>query len=530
MSESISKCDVVIVGAGFAGLFALYRMRSLGLSAIVLEQGTDIGGTWFWNRYPGARCDVESLQYSYSFSDEVQREWSWSEKFASQAEILRYINFVADKFDLRGDIELSARVTSADYHESDSRWTVTTEAGQVFDAQFLIFATGPLSVPLVPDVPGLDTFKGDVYRTSTWPKHDVDLRGKRVAVLGTGSSGIQVIPAISGEVAELFVLQRTPNYVVPGYNGPMDPAYERDWKSHYAQRRAAAVRTRSNNLFAAGTIPGAQLSTEKRERDLEASWRIGGLGFNYVFPDLSTDADVNKHASDFVRRKIVEKVRDPEVAGRLLPTEYGFGGRRVCVDNGYYETFNRDNVTLVDLRAEPIETMTEYGFRTVAADYRIDTLILAAGFDAFTGALARIVIRGRHGITLRDKWRDGPLNYLGMAVSGFPNMFMIAGPGGPSVLSNVVISVEQQVEWIAGCLKFMGDSGVGLIDARGEAEQKWCAHLSALSAGKSISKTKSWYTGANVEGKSGRYLLYMGGTANYLDELREHGYSGFDLA
>ncbi|RUZ77966.1 NAD(P)/FAD-dependent oxidoreductase [Mesorhizobium sp. M7A.F.Ca.US.006.01.1.1] len=534
MSDSITKThDVVIVGAGFAGLYALYRMKEMGLSAIVLERGDGIGGTWHWNRYPGARCDVESLQYSYSFSDEVQQEWKWSERFASQGEILRYIHFVADKFGLRKFVELNTGVVAATYDDDDAMWTTRTADGRLLRTRYIIFATGCLSVPIEPDIPGLDRFAGNIYRTSTWPKTPVDFTGRRVAVVGTGSSGIQAVPVIALEARHLFVLQRTPNYSIPGRNSPMDQEYEADWKRNYAQRRQAALQTRSSNLFNAGTIPGREVSAEDREREFERRWEAGGLGFTYCYPDITMDPDVNKHASEFVRRKVAQKVKDPKVAASLVPTEYGIGGRRLCVDNGYYETFNRDNVTMVDLRNEPLLGMTQGGFATQRGEYEIDDLVLATGFDAFTGALNRIDVRGRAGVSLREKWADGPANYLGLTVTGFPNMFTVTGPGSPSVLSNVVISIQQHVDWITECLEFLRQHGRTTIEAKPESEEAWGRHIAGIAEGTLISKTKSWYTGTNVTGKTNRYFLYMGGTVRYLQEInqagRESGYSGFTI-
>lgn len=525
--------DVIVVGAGFAGLYALHRLRGLGFSTVVLERGGGIGGTWYWNRYPGARCDVESLQYSYSFSDEVQQEWSWSERYASQSEILRYIHFVADRFDLERDVRLGVRVVAAAFDEERALWTVRSSDGQSFTARYLIFATGCLSVPIEPDIPGLDAFSGEVYRTSNWPHEDVDFSGKRVAVVGTGSSGIQVIPEIAARAEHLYVLQRTPNYAIPGRNSPMDRDVEQHWKANYAARRRAALETRSNNLLDAGTVPGRLLSSADRERELERRWQAGGLGFSYTFPDLGQDEAVNRQASDFVRRKIGERVRDPAVVAALQPTEHQLGGRRLCVENAYYETFNRDNVTLVDLRGEPLISMTTEGFRTAGADHKIDALVLATGFDAFTGALKSIVVLGRSGLPLSKKWAEGPATYLGLAVACFPNLFLITGPGSPSVLSNVVATIEQHVDWIAECLAFARDIGQATVEARQDFENDWSVLLARLAEGTLISKTKSWYTGANVAGKQGAYFLYMGGSHNYARELRKAGraagFPGFDF-
>jgi len=525
------EVDALVVGAGFAGLYALHRLRGLGLSARILEKAPELGGTWYWNCYPGARCDVESLQYSFSFSDEIQQEWSWSERFASQGEILRYLNFVADRLDLRHDIIVDCHIGAANFDEAAARWTLEDGNGRRFAARFLIFATGVLSAPIEPVIPGLSKFQGRVLRTSTWPREPIEFTGRRVAVVGTGSSGTQAIPEIAVAAKQLYVLQRTPNYAIPGRNRPMEPGFEREWKTRYREHREAALQTRNNNLFDAGVTPGRELSFEEREREFEKRWQRGGLAFTYGFPDTTLDPDVNRQASDFVRRKIAERVRDPAVAARLTPSDYGIGGRRLCVENGYYETFNRDNVTLVDLREEPLRTMTAGGFATAAREYAIDDLVLATGFDAFTGALARIDIRGRGGASLADKWCDGPDNYLGLMVAGFPNMFMVTGPGSPSVLSNVVISIEQHIDWIADCLRHLAETGLRTIEPRPEAEAEWVAHLAELAGRTLIYRTKSWYTGANVEGKPNRPFMYMGGTDRYVREIAEAGpgagYPGF---
>ena len=526
--------DAIVVGAGFGGLYALYRLRQLGLSAVVLEKGAGVGGTWYWNRYPGARCDVESLQYSYSFSDELQQEWEWTERYAGQGEILSYINHVADRFDLRRDVRLNTRVVSARLDERSTEWTVETDGGDRIKARYLIFATGCLSSPLDPELPQLEQFGGNVYRTSLWPEEKIDFTGRRVAVVGTGSSGIQVVPVVAEEARQLFVLQRTPNYSIPGYNGPMSPDFQRDWKARYHEHRAAARKTRNYNLFNQGTRPGVETPYQERESEFENRWRTGGLGFTYAYPDIGLEPEVNDHASDFVRRKIAEKVKDPEVAAKLAPTEYSIGGRRLCVDNGYYESFNRENVTLVDLRYEQLEAMTPKGFRTSKAEYEIDDLILATGFDAFTGSLKRIDIRGRNGLALADRWDEEPANYLGLTVAGFPNMFIVTGPGSPSVLSNMVLSIEQHINWIADCLSYMLERGCTSIEARPESEREWMDHLADIATRSLIFKTKSWYTGSNVAGKKNGTFMYMDGTVNYTRDLEaastQSEYAGFKLS
>jgi cyclohexanone monooxygenase len=530
-THALETYDVAIVGAGFAGLYALHRLRELGLSIRVLERGGDIGGTWYWNRYPGARCDVESLQYSYSFSDDIQQTWNWSERFAGQSELLRYIHFVADGLALKRDIDLETLVVSAIYDDVRQRWVLATEGGRSLEVRFVIFATGCLSTPTEPQITGLELFEGHLYRTSLWPREPVDFTGRRVAVVGTGSSGIQAIPIIAEQAARLYVLQRTPNYSIPGYNASMDPDFQSERKANYGERRRQQMQTRNYNFVNAGTKPGASVSYEEREREFEARWRVGGLGFTYAYTDITSNPEVNAHASHFVRRKIAEKIVDPKVAARLLPTEYGIGGRRLCVDNGYYETFNRENVTLVDLRREPLVTMAPGGFKTAESEYSVDDLVLATGFDAFTGALARIDILGRNGLSLSEKWADGPANYLGLSVAGFPNMFIITGPGSPSVLSNMVMSIERHVNWISACIGDLLAAGHGTIEAKPDFEDSWVRHIGAIAEATLIYRTKSWYTGANVSGKKNGYFMYMGGTLHYMKELsragRETNYEGF---
>jgi cyclohexanone monooxygenase len=454
--EKLPTYDAIVVGAGFAGLYALHRLRSSGYKVRVLEAGEDIGGTWFWNRYPGARCDIESMQYSYSFSDEIQQEWNWTQLYAPQPEILRYINFVADKLDLRRDVQLDTCVTAAMFCEGEKRWSVETQHGVSFLTRFLIMATGCLSIPLEPNLPGLNEFTGLVCRTSDWPRQGVELEGKRVGLIGTGSSGIQVAPILAQEARQLTVFQRTPNYSIPAHNRLLDPDYVRDWKKNYPVRRRAARQTRNSTLNDAGVQPGRECTKEERDQEFERRWTVtGGIGFMYAFPDMTTDGEINEHASEFVRARIASIVRDPATAKTLTPKDYGIGGKRICVDTNYYETFNRDNVALVDIKKDSIVRVIPDGLLTASRGYEFDILVLAVGFDAMTGALRRIDITGRAGAKLRDHWDEAPKTYLGLSVAGFPNMFTITGPGSPSVFANMVTSVEQHADWIVDCINSM---------------------------------------------------------------------------
>jgi cyclohexanone monooxygenase len=524
--------DVVVVGAGFAGLYSLHRFRSRGLKVRVFEAAKDIGGTWFWNRYPGARCDIESMQYSYSFSDEIQQEWNWSEYYASQPEILRYINFVADKLKLRTDIQLNTRVTAATFDEQANSWEVFTDKSDRCLARFLVMATGCLSIPLEPEFPGLEDFSGEVYRTSDWPHDGVALEGRRVALIGTGSSGIQIAPILAAQARHLTVFQRTPHYSIPAHNRPLDPEYVRGWKENYKERRRAARLTRNSTLNDAGDRSGLAFTREEREREFARRWEVtGGIGFIYAFPDLTMNEEINQHASDFVRGRIASIVRNPSAATLLTPRDYGLGGKRICVDTNYYETFNRDNVTLVDIRNDPIVKITPQGLRTKSSDYVFDVLVLAIGFDAMTGALMRIDITGRAKGKLRDHWKDGPKTYLGLSIAGFPNLFIITGPGSPSVFANMVTSIEQHVDWIAHCIAAMRRDRRTTIEATPQAEDEWFAHVNEVGGRTILARAgNSWYVGANVAGKPRVVMPYMGGAATYMEKIENvarENYSGF---
>ena len=529
--------DVVIVGAGFAGLYMLHRARGLGLRARVYEVGSDVGGTWYWNRYPGARCDVESMQYSYSFDEALQQDWAWSERFAAQPEILAYANHVADRFDLRRDVVFDTRVEGARWDEAGRRWRLAlggqgrAEQG-LAEARFLVLATGCLSAAKMPEIPGLKSFAGPVYHTGAWPHDGVDLSGQRVAVIGTGSSGIQAIPVIAEEAAHLTVYQRTPNYSLPAGNAPMAPGYEAEWKRDYAERRRHARTTKSGTIYDFGTRGALSVEAEERRREYAARWAKGGANFMQAFNDLAVDEAANDTAAEFVRERIAETVTDPAKAAILQPHDYPIGTKRICLDTRYFETFNRANVDLVDLRADPIEAITPDGVRTGSGARAFDALVLATGFDAMTGALLAIDLVGREGERLADKWAEGPRNHLGLMPAGFPNLFTVTGPGSPSVLSNVIVSIEQHVEWIADCLGYMRDEGYAVIASDREAEDAWVAHVNEVAHRTLYPRAASWYMGANVPGKPRVFMPYIGGVGAYrahCTSVAARGYEGFAL-
>ena len=528
----MKEFDAVIVGAGFAGLYMLHRARGLGLSARVYEAGAGVGGTWYWNRYPGARCDVESMDYSYSFSDELQQEWRWTERYASQPEILRYVNHVADRFDLRRDIQLETRVTAAAFDERTHRWTVETDRGDRVSARFCIMATGCLSTAQTPSFPGLETFGGRWYHTGHWPHEGVDFTGQRVGVIGTGSSAIQSIPIIAAQASRLYVFQRTPNYSVPAHNAPLDPDYERRVKERYAEFRRQARESRIGFVVERSEESALAVSPEARRREYEKRWGRGGLGFSASYSDLLINQEANETAAEFFRDKIRSIVRDRPVADLLVPKDYPLGTKRMCVDTGYYATFNRDHVSLVDIRTSPIEAITPDGLRTRDGSYTLDSLVFAIGFDAMTGTLLRIDIRGRGGQPLRDKWSAGPRTYLGLAMGGFPNLFAITGPGSPSVLSNMIVSIEQHVDWIADCIVYMRERGLTAIEPTPEAEEAWVQHVNEVGHATLYPRANSWYMGANVPGKPRIFMPYIGGVGLYrqrCDEVTRKGYEGFAL-
>jgi cyclohexanone monooxygenase len=524
--------DAIVVGAGFAGLYMSYRLREAGFSALVLEAGSDLGGTWYWNCYPGARCDVPSLEYSYSFSEELQQEWNWRERFATQPEILAYIRRVADKFDLRRNIRFDTRVVSARFDQADALWTLKTHTGDEWRAHFCIMATGCISEARLPDIAGVESFQGPIYHTGHWPQQGVELAGKRVALIGTGSSGVQAIPCIAREAAHLTVFQRTPCYSVPARNAPLAAEFVAEWKSNYAAKRAAARVSRVGVLHEYGTATALETPPEVRTKEFERRWIKGGTNFAYAYTDLGRDERANECAANFVRQKISEIVRDPEIARKLTPVDYPIGAKRICVDTDYWETFNRSNVTLVDLRTEPIRSIDGAGVNTLNGAYPADILICATGYDAITGALLAVDITTGAGASLRREWEAGPRTYLGLAIAGFPNLFTVTGPGSPSVISNMVLSIEEHVDWIAECLTHLRRRGVRTIEASEEAQEKWVSHVREVAAGTLFYKANSWYVGANVPGKPRVFMPYVGGVGVYrqtCQEIAEAGYRGFLL-
>jgi cyclohexanone monooxygenase len=535
-AEGQTTIDAVVVGAGFAGLYMLFRLRALGLSARVYEAGGDVGGTWYWNRYPGARCDSESVYYSFSdhLSEELLQEWNWSERFAAQPEILRYLSHVADRFDLRRDIQFDTRVTAAVFDEGRNSWEVSTDDGGRVTARYFITAVGCLSAANLPPFPGLDSFQGAWYHTGQWPHEGVDFSGKRVAVIGTGATAVQVVPEVAKQAAQVYVFQRTANYDCPGQNGPLDPAYVREVKDNYKEIWQTA--RGSGFGFPYGGMERSALGVTPAERQAiyEAAWQEGGFHLALdTFSDLLFDEEANDTAAEFIRAKIRGIVQDADVAELLAPKDHPFSTKRPPLEHGYYEAFNRDNVTLIDVRRTPIAEITPAGVRTGEREYAVDCIIFATGFDAMTGALFKIDIRGRGGVALRDRWADGPKTYLGLATHGFPNLFMITGPQSPSVLSNMPVAIEQHVEWIADCVAYLREHDALSIEPSAEAEDGWVAHADEVANATLLPLANSWWVGANIPGKPRQLYPYVGGVGPYrttCDEVAAKGYEGFILS
>ncbi len=538
-APAVPQFDVVVVGAGMAGLYAVHHFRELGFSVVALEQGAGVGGTWFWNRYPGCRCDVPSLEYSYGFSEELEQEWEWTEVFPSQPEIERYLNHVADRFDLRRDIRLETKVVGAAYDETARVWAVETEGGDTITGRFLVMASGNLSVPQTPELPGLETFAGPVLYTSMWPRDGVDLSGQRVALIGTGSSGVQSTPELADMAAHLTVFQRTPTYTWPSYNGPLDPEVQRRTKEHYRELR---VGQRANPGGVTGSTGAIILQTAEDRRILEVSEEerlavLEELQWNAsrVWFDALTNPEANELACELYREMVRRTVDDPEVAEALSPRGFPIGCKRPVIDTHYFETFNRDDVTLVDLRKGGIEAIDAGGIRTAQGYHEADVIVLATGFDAMTGALTRIDLRGRDGRLLRDVWADGPRTHLGLQVAGFPNLFTVTGPGSPSVLANMVVCIEQHIEWIGACLTRMRDRGQTEVETTVEAQDAWVDHVNAVAAPTMMtaSSCNSWYLGANIPGKPRVFLPYVGGLNQYIaraEAVVADDYAGFVFA
>jgi cation diffusion facilitator CzcD-associated flavoprotein CzcO len=527
----VFSADVIVIGAGFAGLYAVHRAASAGLSVIAVEAAPDVGGTWYWNRYPGARCDVESVDYSYSFDEELQRSWTWSERFAGQPEILAYLRHVADRFDLRRHYRFGVDVVGAAFDRG--RWRVRTAAGETYDAQFLLCATGCLSAVNRPDIRGVDDFAGDVYFTAAWPREDPDLRGKRVGLIGTGSSGIQAVPIIAGQAAQLVVFQRSANYSIPMPNRPWSPEEQQRIREDYPERRRISAYASAGTPH--GTYHKNAVDTEPQERveALWRRWREGGVLFAKTFPDQNADLAANDIAREFAEERIRDIVHDPAVAADLIPVDHPIGTKRICTDAGYYATFNRDNVRLVNLRREPIDAITAHGVRTNHATYPCDVLVFATGFDALTGALTRIDPRGPGGQRLRDIWADGPVTFLGLMIPGLPNLFTVSGPGSPSVLANMVLHAEVQVDWAMELILTARRLGVSEVEPRRDAAEAWTDQVAKAAEQTLFPKAaSSWYLGANIEGKKRIFMPYAGGFGTYrrhCDTVAAANYAGLVL-
>ena len=524
--------DALVVGAGFAGLYMQYRLREMGLTSLTVEKGSDVGGTWYWNRYPGARCDIDSVDYCYSFSPEILKEWRWSERFATQPEILQYLEFVADKLDLRKDIRFSTIVESAEWDDSTSTWKVSCDAGETFYARFLVMGTGNLSEPKLPDIPGVQTFAGLSVHTAKWPREGIDFGGMRVGVIGTGSTGIQAIPLIAEQAAELYVFQRTPNYSMPARNQPLDPHFVEEVLDSYGARRELARNSDGGTPFPPPTQGTFDVSAEERHARFEAGWQRGGINaLSYAFTDYFTDEAANREAQEFARAKIREIVHDPSTAEALCPTHH-IGTKRTCVDTNYFATYNRPNVTLVDLRSEPIEAIVPEGVRTSEREIALDAIVFAVGFDAMTGALSAISITGSDGRKLANAWDNGPVTYLGLMTAGFPNLFMITGPQSPSVLSNMVVSIEQHVDVIAELISEVEARNAAYIASTEESQAAWVDHVRELAEATLYPQANSWYVGRNMPGKPKVFMPYVGGCGAYRAECRriiDEDFDGFEF-
>lgn len=524
------ELDALVVGAGFAGMYAVHHLRGLGFTVHAVEAADGVGGTWFWNRYPGARCDIPSVEYSYSFDEDLQQDWVWSQRYPSQPEMLAYANHVADRFELRPHITFGTRVQRAEWDEQVERWRVRTDRDDDIVARFLIMATGCLSVPRVPEIDGVEEFTGNVLHTGTWPPEGVDVSGQRVGVIGTGASGIQCIPYLAEQAEQLTVFQRTAQFSVSGANSALDPHELAEVKAHYREHRERARRSFGGTMLRANHDSALEVSEQERIAQFEKAWTEGGFAFLASFRDITTDERANDLAAEFVREKIRGMVDDPQVADLLCPSDHPLGTKRICIDSGYYTAFNRDNVTLVDIRRDPIERITPDGIKVGERVYELDTIVFATGFDAMTGAVLRVDIRGRGGAPLREAWRSGPRAYLGLAVSGFPNLFTITGPGSPSVLSNVIAAGEQHVEWVGGLLEWMRARGATTVEADPVAETAWVDHVREVAEQTLYPVADSWYVGANIPGKPRVFMPYVGGVGQYrrkCEQVAAHDYEGF---
>jgi cation diffusion facilitator CzcD-associated flavoprotein CzcO len=534
-SVQTAELDVLVIGAGFAGLYQLFSLRDrLGLSVKALEAGGGVGGTWYWNRYPGARCDSESHVYWYTFSPELMREWEWSERYPGQPEIMRDLNFVADRFDLKRDIQFNTRVVSAHYDETANRWHVRTEQGESFITKFLITAVGCLSTANVPKFPGLQDFSGDWHHTGQWPHQGVDFAGRRVGMIGTGSTGIQAAPVIAAAAEHLTVFQRTANYSVPARNAPLEPEFRQYIKRNPGEIRAITRETINGMAFRIEQRLAVETPPEERERIYEAAWARGGLQFRAAFQDMMLDKAANDTAADFIKRKIRSIVKDPKTAAILSDIDHPYAAKRPPIDSNYFETYNRPNVTLVDVKAAPIECISAAGICTTEAEYPVDIIVFATGFDAMTGPMLRMDIRGRGGLALKEAWQAGPRTYLGLQITGFPNLFTITGPGSPSVLCNMPVAIEQHADWITDCIEHMSAQGLERIEAQASSVDKWVAEVNEVAHKTVLPLAKhSWYLGANIPGKPRVFMPYAGGMVCYREicaEIAARGYEGFALS
>ncbi|MFN8225016.1 MAG: NAD(P)/FAD-dependent oxidoreductase [Gaiellales bacterium] len=526
------EVDAVVIGAGFSGIYVLHELRRLGLRCRLYEAGDDVGGAWYWNRYPGARCDSESWFYCFTFSDELLQEWTWTERFPAHEEIRRYLEFVTDRLDLRRDMQFATRVTSLVYDDASARWTVETDTGERAVARYVVMAVGSISATNVPEIPGLETFTGQWYHTGRWPHDDVDLTGKRVGVIGTGSTGMQLIPVVADNVAELVVFQRTPNYSMPARNRPLTPEFVAHVKANYRELNEATRSSGTGMPLPEPTLTFDEVDRDEARRRYEAAWAAGGVLVLQQFKDLLTNPESNEFAAEFFREKVRSIVRDPETAETLTPKGYPIAAKRPVLDTNYYETFNRPNVHLVDVNKQPITEITPTGIRAGDADHELDVIIFATGYDAFTGSYLRIDVRGRNGVRLADRWADGPTAYLGLGIAGFPNLLTVNGPCSPAVLTNVPATIEHDVEWIVECVAYLEEHGIVAFEPTEEAEASWVRHTAELIEGTLFPLANSWWIGANIPGKPRMFMAYSGGLKRFRDhcaEVAAAGYKGYAI-
>ncbi len=520
--------DAIVVGAGFGGMYAVHKLNEMGLSVAGFEAGGDVGGVWYWNRYPGARCDLMCVDYSYGFSDALQQEWTWSEQFAAQPEILAYANFVADKLDLRRHFHFETRVTGATWDAEANNWIMITDRGDEIRATYCIMATGPLSIPKDPEFPGLETFEGEVLRAAKWPHTPVDFAGKRVGLVGTGSSGIQIVPVVAAQAAEFHVFQRTPSYTMPMRNTALDPDYVTELKRNYPAIRAVARASHLGGVRPVTSRPFFSITPSQRQRVMEDAWARGGLDFLGLFSDLLTNPEANEQVAEFVRGKIAATVNDPATAEALKPRGYPIFARRPCLDTGYYEAFNLPHVHLVDCIKHPIERVTAHGITTTAGTVALDTLIVATGYDGLSGALLAFEVAGRDGHTVREKWAGGARSYLGLMMAGFPNLFMLCGPNGPAALANIITLDEQNVNWICQLIDHMRTNSIASVEPQPAAEDAWMEQVFSLAELTLVSKANTWYVGANVDGKPRGLSMYTGGFFKYNETCTNVALRGYD--